>query len=142
MDFTEEQQQAINEQLEQAKTQWETDVLSPLQTKLEDLKTKVPKAPSQEELALQAKEQALFSKQINLTLKENGLGAFDGLIEAKDEKDLDQKVKQLSKVINELKISQSYIPKDKGDTDPYAKFEKNKDTKGMINAKLSKLFGK
>lgn len=132
--FTQEQ---VNEQIAQARTQWETDILNPLKTELEDIKTKLPKEPTEEEKALQQKQQELFVKEINLTLKENGLEKFASIVKVTNEDELKEVVTSLSSIVNELKVEMGYVPDNHKQQDKYNQAKQNGDTKSMIKT----LFG-
>lgn len=86
------------------------------------------------------KEQELFQKQVQLTLKENGLEKFADIVKVNDENELADVVKKLTAIVNEIKIETGYIPTDHAITDEYSKYEKEKNVAGMIGVKLSKLF--
>lgn len=141
MEFTDEQQAAINQQINDAKTQWEKEVLSPIKQELESTKAKLPHEPTDEEKAFAEKQSALWQKEVGLTLREKGLADFDGLIMANDEKELTAKVDKLSQIVNGFKIDNSYKPQDHGANDEYVTAAKKGDTQGMIKQKLSKIFG-
>ncbi|SFA52348.1 hypothetical protein SAMN05216169_103219 [Anoxybacillus pushchinoensis] len=86
------------------------------------------------------KEQELFQKQVQLTLKENGLEKFADIVKVSNEDELKDVVKKLTTIVNEIKIQTGYIPADYAKTDEYSKYEKEKNVAGMIAVKLSKLF--
>lgn len=86
------------------------------------------------------KEQELFQKQVQLTLKENGLEKFADIVKVNDEDELADVVKKLTAIVNEIKIQNGYVPVDHAKTDEYSKYEKEKNVAGMIAVKLSKLF--
>lgn len=98
-------------------------------------------AEKQKEIA--AKQQELFQKQVQLTLKENGLekfADFADILKVSNEDELNDVVKKLSQIVNEIKVETGYIPADHAKTDEYSKYEKEKNAAGMIAVKLSKLF--
>jgi molecular chaperone GrpE len=135
--FTQEQ---LDEQLTTARTQWETDVLNPIQSERDELLQYKPKELSDEEKALQTKQQELFSKEVSLTLKENGLEQFASILKVSNEEELKEVVESLKSVVNEIKVNSGYVPNDHRQNDKYSQFEKNKDTKNMIGSKLANLF--
>ncbi|WP_241737054.1 hypothetical protein [Anoxybacillus flavithermus] len=89
---------------------------------------------------IEAKQQELWQKQVQLTLKENGLEKFADIVRVNDENELADVVKKLSQIVNEIKVETGYIPADHAKTDEYSKYEKEKNAAGMIAVKLSKLF--
>lgn len=133
MEWTDEQQEEINNLIKQA--------TSPLEEELEATKTKLSKELSDAEKALVDKEKALWQKEVSLTLKDAGLGKFDGLIDAKDNEELSKKVESLTNIVNEFTIDNSYKPENHGSVDEYAVAQQKGDTQSMIKSKLSKLFG-
>lgn len=118
-----------------AKTEYEK-VLA----ELDELKGKLPKEPTEQELAFQQKEQELFDKSVQLELKENGLDQFASIIKVENEDDLKTTIDQLKQITNQIKIDSGYVPNDHAKDDDYSNFAKDNDTVGMIGTKLSKLF--
>lgn len=112
-----------------------------LQQQLQGLQAKLPKEPSEQELKLQQKEQELFNKQVELTLKENGLEAFTGIVNVQDEDSLSKTVESLQQAVNGIKASNGYVPSGKGQDDQYSQAEKTGDVGKMLDFKFSKLFG-
>ncbi|WP_241737868.1 hypothetical protein [Anoxybacillus flavithermus] len=89
---------------------------------------------------IEAKQQELFQKQVQLTLRENGLEKFADIVQVSNEDELNDVVKKLSQIVNEIKVETGYVPSDHAKTDEYSKYEKEKNAAGMIAVKLSKLF--
>lgn len=92
---------------------------------------------------IEAKQQELWQKQVQMTLKENGLEKFvdfADILKVSNEDELADVVKKLTAIVNEIKIETGYIPADHAKTDEYSKYEKEKNAAGMIAVKLSKLF--
>ena len=137
MEFTPEQQQFIDTKLTEAKSEWEVDILAPIQTELSTLK---PVAKTDKEKAMDAKEITLWNKEKSLHIKEKGLSDFADFFDGKTIEDLDKQVEKLNKVLEAKKLNNSYVPEGHKQTDAYANAEKNKDTQSMIGSKLSKLF--
>ncbi|MFD2638425.1 hypothetical protein [Piscibacillus salipiscarius] len=136
--FTQEQ---VDEAIQNAKTEWTEQELDPIVTERDELLQYKPKELTEEEKALAEKEQNLFKREVNATLKENGLEQFADVVKVQDEEELNQAVKSLNQIVNDIKTSVGYVPQDHATDDEYSKFEKDKDTKGMIGTKLTKLFG-
>ncbi|GAA4704194.1 hypothetical protein [Brevibacillus fulvus] len=132
--FTQEQ---VNELLQQEKSKWESEVLNPIQTELAKYK---PAEKSDAEKALEQKQAELWQKEIQLTLKSEGLEAFADFFQVKDTDELTAKVKKLKEIINGMKIDNSYKPNDHKSTDKYSQYEKSGNVVGMIESKLASLF--
>lgn len=135
--FTQEQ---VNEQLTTARTQWESEVLTPIQTERDELLKFKPKDLTDEEKAIQTKQQELFDKEISLELKSAGLEKFADFFNVQKVEDLQPKIETFQTLINELKVEMGYKPENHKQTDEYSVHEKKKDTQGMIASKFSKLF--
>ena len=135
---TQDQQQEQTQQQEQQQT---VDMKTYLElvAKMEKMEqTLANEAEKQKEI--EAKQQELFQKQVQLTLRENGLEKFVDIVQVSNEDELNDVVKKLSQIVNEIKIQTGYIPADHAKTDEYSKYEKEKNAAGMIAVKLSKLF--
>ena len=130
----------VDEQIENAKTKWTEQELNPLVTERDDLLQHKPKDLTDDEKAFETKQQGLWGKEVNLSLKENGLEQFADVIKVADEEELNQVVTSLTKIKNDMKVQSGYVPKDKAKDDEYSNFEKNKDTKNMISSKLANIF--
>lgn len=136
--FTQEQ---LNEQLATAKSQWETEVLNPIQTERDELLQFKPKDLSEEEKALQTKQQELFQKEVSLELKSAGLEMFAEFFNVQNIEDLQPQIEKFQGLLNGIKVSMGYVPADHSKSDAYSVAEQKKDVSGMLSAKLSKLFG-
>jgi molecular chaperone GrpE len=135
--FTQEQ---LDEAVTNAKNEWVEKELSPIQSERDELLQYKPKDLSEDEKALQTKQQELFTKEVNLTLKESGLEKFASIVKVANEEELKEVVEALNSVVNELKVDLGFVPTDHKQNDKYSQFEKNKDTKNMIGSKLANLF--
>ncbi|MEC1715923.1 hypothetical protein [Schinkia azotoformans] len=135
--FTQEQ---LDEQIAQAKGQWETEFLNPIKTELEEMKGKLPKDLTDEEKAIQTKQQELFVKECNLSLKEAGLEKFANVVKVSNEDELKETIKSLTTIVNELKVEMGYVPDNHKNTDAYSQAEQKKDIGGMLSVKLANLF--
>ncbi len=82
-----------------------------------------------------------FKREVELTLKEQGLEKFASIIKVENEQELKEVVETLSGIVNEIKLSTGYVPRDNAKQNEYDAFASKGDTKGMIASKLSKLFG-
>ncbi len=89
---------------------------------------------------IEEREKALFQREVNSSLKDAGLEKFAEVINVKSHEDLTKVIDNLTKIMNEMKIENSYQPKDNAKQDAYSIHSKNKDTKNMIGSKLANLF--
>ena len=137
MEFTQEQQAHIDAQITEAKTKWETEILTPIQTELATLK---PVQKTDKEIALETKEAELWNKEKTLHIKEKGLADFADFFSSSSIEDLDKSIEKFNAILEAKKLNNSYIPEGHKTTDAYTQAEKNKDTQSMIGSKLSKLF--
>jgi len=140
MDFTPEQQQAIDTMIAEQKNKWITDELTPLQTQVAELEKFKPQDKSDAEKALEAKEIELWNKEKSLILKENNLLEFTDFFNVNDSEQLNKQVEQLNKILESKKLNNAYVPDNHKSADAYTKAEKQGDTVTMIGTKLSKLF--
>jgi len=98
------------------------------------------------ELQKQVAEQkeALRKDKISFAFEREGLKDFTEFIHIEDDSKLDETVAKIKSLIdgikNQAKLDAGYIPNNHASNDPYTKFEKEKDTKGMIGSKLASLF--
>ncbi|MDO0876495.1 hypothetical protein [Anoxybacillus gonensis] len=132
-----QQQQEQTQQQEQQTVDMKTylELVAKMEKMEQTLANEAEKAQKMAE-----KEQELFQKQVQLTLKENGLEKFADVVKVSNEDELKDVVKKLATIVNEIKIETGYIPADHVKTDEYSKYEKEKNVAGMIAVKLSKLF--
>lgn len=114
-----------------------------LKVELEELQGKLPQEPTDAEINLKKREKELFSKEVNLTLKENGFGQFAPLFtHVQDMDELNSSIKLLQEIYKQDKINKSYVPSGATSTTEYEQAQSKKDAQSMISAKFSKLFGK
>lgn len=136
--FTQEQ---LDEAITNAKNEWIEKEYNPIVAERDDLLQYKPKELSDGEKALAAKQQELFTKEIQLELKSAGLDQFASIVKVADSDELKEVVQSLTKIVNDIKVSNGYVPNDHKKENEYDAFASKKDTKGMISTKLSKLFG-
>ncbi|MDJ0331728.1 hypothetical protein [Planococcus sp. S3-L1] len=86
---------------------------------------------------LDKREKELFQREVKSSLKDKGLEAFEEIINVDSHEDLDAVMAKLTKIMNDLKIEQSYQPKDNTKQDSYTVAKQNGDSRNMIKA----LFG-
>ncbi|WP_394175607.1 hypothetical protein [Guptibacillus hwajinpoensis] len=128
------------EQVDEFKNEWLEKELNPIKNELEEVRGKLPKELTEEEKAFKEKENELWNKEVNFTLKENGLSQFAPFVHAEDGEQLGEQLKMLNQIVNEMKIDSSYKPEDHKRTTEYDKFEKENNTTGMIGSKIANLF--
>lgn len=138
---TQEQQQEQTQQQDQQQT---VDMKTYLElvAKMEKMEQMLSQE-AEKQKEIEAKQQELFQKQVQLTLRENGLekfADFADILKVSNEDELNDVVKKLTAIVNEIKVETGYVPSDHAKTDEYTKYEKEKNAAGMIAIKLSKLF--
>lgn len=135
---TQDQQQEQTQQQDQQQTVDMKTYLD-LVAKMEKMEQMLSQE-AEKQKKIEAKQQELFQKQVQLTLRENGLEKFADIVQVSNEDELNDVVKKLTAIVNEIRIETGYIPADHAKTDEYSKYEKEKNVAGMIAVKLSKLF--
>ncbi|WP_241739379.1 hypothetical protein [Anoxybacillus flavithermus] len=135
---TQEQQQQDQQQQDQQQTVDMKTYLD-LVAKMEKMEQMLSQE-AEKQKEIEAKQQELWQKQVQLTLQENNLEKFADIVKVSNEDELKDVVKKLTAIVNEIKIETGYIPADHAKTDEYSKYEKEKNAAGMIAVKLSKLF--
>ncbi|MGR9049228.1 hypothetical protein ACQ4XT_11415 [Halobacillus faecis] len=139
MEENQNQEQHEEQNQEQVETVAKEDYDN-LVNELEQVKGKLPKEPTEEELAFQKREADLFNREVNATLKENGLEQFASVVKVSNNDELEETVKALTQIKNDIMVSTGYVPEDHAKDDEYSNYEKNNDVAGMIGTKLGKLF--
>lgn len=139
MTFSDEQQLIIDGLLNDAKTQWEADILNPIMAERDALK---PLIKSEAENQLEHREQELFQKEISFELKQSGLSDFAEFFNVKDSEQLQEKIIKLNTILNERQIKNSYVPENHKSQSQYEQAQSKGNVQDMISAKLSKVFGK
>ncbi|KYD26214.1 hypothetical protein [Geobacillus sp. B4113_201601] len=139
---TQDQQQDQTQQQDQQQDQQQTvDMKTYLElvSKMEKMEQMLSQE-AEKQKEIEAKQQELWQKEVKLALKEAGLEQFASIVKVSDEKELNETIKTLTQIVNNIKVSTGYIPADHAKTDEYSKYEKEKNVAGMIAVKLSKLF--
>ena len=133
---TQDQQQDQTQQQDQQQDQQQTvDMKTYLElvAKMEKMEqTLANEAEKQKEI--EAKQQELWQKQVQLTLRENGLEKFADIVKVSNEDELNDVVKKLTAIVNEIKIQNGYIPADHKQMTAYEQAKKQGNTKNMIKA--------
>ncbi|ACB84817.1 hypothetical protein [Natranaerobius thermophilus] len=139
--FDEEQQKTVEKLVQSHEDKIRTEYsqkLNDMESKIQELEQYKPEEKSEEQKKIEEKENELWQKQVDLTLKENGLDGFEGLITAKDEEDLNNKVEQLNNVLKKKKVNNSYVPREHGSTDKYSQAKQEGNPKEMIKSLINK----
>ncbi|MFE4525067.1 hypothetical protein ACFRCQ_23670 [Cytobacillus firmus] len=136
--FTQEQ---LDEAIANAKNEWVEQELNPIVSERDELLQFKPKDLSDEEKAMQTKQQELFQKEVSLELKSAGLEKFAEFFNVQKIEDLQPQIEKFQGLLNEIKVEMGYVPADHKKQNEYDVFATKGDTKGMIATKLSKLFG-
>ncbi|MGG4000733.1 hypothetical protein [Anoxybacillus kestanbolensis] len=135
---TQQQDQQQQEQTQQQEQQQTVDMKTYLElvAKMEKMEqTLANEAEKQKEI--EAKQNELWQKQVQLTLKENGLEKFADIVKVSNEDELKDVIKKLTAIVNEIKIQTGFIPADHKQMTAYEQAKKQGNTKNMIKA----LFG-
>ncbi|MDE8562756.1 hypothetical protein PNH38_02525 [Anoxybacillus rupiensis] len=131
---TQEQQQDQQQQEQQQTVDMKTYL--DLVAKMEKMQTMLDnEAERQKEI--EAKQNELWQKQVQLSLKEAGLEQFASIVKVSDEKELKDVIKKLTSIVNDLKIEMGYVPSEHKQMSAYEQAKKQGNTKNMIKA----LFG-
>jgi len=113
------------------------DALQGTEGQVEDTNTQL----AEQARLLEDREAEIFKKEVSLSLKENGLEMFEGVLNITDTTSLKEVVSQLTNIVNQIKVSASYIPpKENLKQAEYDVFSEKKDVKGMIGSKFANLF--
>ena len=137
-----EKEQVVNQEVETQEVE-QGEQVEHQEVNLEEINETLEKINvDQDQIAkdLDARQKAVFEREIKFALKENGLEAFADIINPKDNDELNTIVAQLLKVMNEQKIANSYQPKDNATQDALSVAQQKGDTKNMIASKLANLF--
>lgn len=110
-----------------------------LQSQIDELLQYKPKELTENEINIQQKLEAIWVREINQILKEEGLEIFADFIKAEvdDTDSLHKQITKLKETVGKLELSNSYQPTNHKPIDAYSIAKKNKDAKSMIGAKLS-----
>ena len=142
--FNEEQQDQIEKivqaETDRVRTKY-SDQIKELENKIEKL---TPQEKTEEEKQIEQKQNDLWQKEINLTLKEHGLEDFGEFVFANNEEELNNKVEQLKGIMQEKEqekeIGNSFQPEERKTNNEYTEAESKGDVQKMIGSKLSNIF--
>lgn len=106
-----------------------------LQAQIDDLSQYKPKEKDESEIRLEK----VWQREINATLKEEGLTDFAEFIRADvdDTATLNKQIAKLKEIVGAMELSNSYQPSNHKPADGYSVAKKNRDVQGMIKNKLS-----
>lgn len=111
-----------------------------LQTELNEVKAKLPVVKSEGEIALETKQQELFTKEVQLELKQQGLEKFADFFKVANVEELAPQIEKFNLLLAEVKASTGYVPNEHKKQDAYSVAEQKKDVGGMLSVKLANLF--
>lgn len=90
---------------------------------------------------LELQTELLRKETLNLRLEREGLAvAKDFANDFAVTQDVDKQVDMIKQLVNEIKLSIGYVPKEQAKQDEYVARQQKGDAKGMIASKFSKLF--
>lgn len=135
----EHNQEQIEQQQEEVETVSKADY-DLLVAERDELIQYKPKEKSEDELALETKQNELWDKEKSLELKSVNLEQFADFFNAQNSDDLKAQIESFQSLLAEMKASMGYVPKDHLKTDPYTVAEQKKDVGGMLQSKLANLF--
>lgn len=106
-----------------------------LQAQIDDLSQYKPKEKDESEIRLEK----VWQREINATLKEEGLTDFAEFIRADvdDTATLNKQIAKLKEIVGAMELSNSYQPSNHKPADGYSIAKKNRDVQSMIKNKLS-----
>ncbi|MBA9084586.1 hypothetical protein FHR92_001043 [Fontibacillus solani] len=142
MELTPEQQAHVEELIADAKSEWETSVLSPLTAERDELLQYKPKQETDEQKEIARLKAELNHQKLVSKLKESNLDDFIDLVNFNDdETEAQKKIEKLNSLLEQRKLNNLYEPDNKRPTTAYDQSAAKGDTVGMLQSKLSKLFG-
>ena len=128
------------EQVDAMKNEWLENEFNPIVQERDNLLQYKPVEKSEAEIALETSQQELTNNQIQFELKQAGLEKFSAFFNAKNVDEVKPLIEQFNALLADVKKDMGYIPTNHKQDDPYSKFAKDKDTKGMIGSKIANLF--
>ena len=131
--FTQEQ---LDHAIQNAKNEWIEQELNPIVTERDGLLQFKSKEKSESEIALETKQQELFTKEVLLELKSAGLEKFADIVKVTNSDELVTTIETLTSIVNEIKVENGYVPDNHKSTDAYNTAKSKGDTKGMIKSLL------
>ncbi|MEY9866619.1 molecular chaperone GrpE [Peribacillus sp. B2I2] len=126
-----------NQEVIVEKTYTQADI-DALQAQVDELSQYKPKESTEDETKIQQKLESIWDREVNQTLKEEGLEIFAEFIKADvdDTETLKKQITQLKEIVGSLELSNGYQPSNHKTVDGYSIAKKNKDVNGMIREKL------
>jgi len=131
-------QDQVNQMIEEAKIQWIEQELNPVIAERDELLKFKPIELSEEQKQIQQLKAELLQAKVVSALKDADLEDFAELINVSNEEELQSKIKKLTKILENRKIKNAYVPQDHIQTDMYSRAKSKGDTLGMIKAIFSK----
>lgn len=142
MELTPEQQAHVDQLIANAKNEWETNVLAPVVAERDGLLQYKPKQKTDEQKEIARLKAELNHQKIVSQLKSANLDDFIDLVNfSEDEIETQRQIDKLNNLLEQRKLNNSYEPDNKRPTTAYDQSAAKGDTVGMLQSKLSKLFG-
>ncbi|MBA9087668.1 hypothetical protein FHR92_004153 [Fontibacillus solani] len=139
-EFTEEQQQHINQLIADTKATWESEHLAPVIAERDELRQFKPKEENEQEKMIKQLQAELNHQKLVAKLRNSNLDDFIDFLNVDDNEDLQNKIDRLNVVLESRKLSNNYVPDNHKQTNAYDQAASKGDTLGMISAKINKLF--
>lgn len=127
-----------NKEVVEEKTYTQADI-DALQAKVDELSQYKPKELTEDETKTQQKLESIWVREVNQTLKEEGLEIFTEFIKADvdDTDTLQSQIAKLKEIVGSLELSNGYQPSNHKPVDAYSIAKKNRDSASMIRNKLN-----
>ncbi|MFY0802145.1 hypothetical protein [Peribacillus frigoritolerans] len=142
--MTEELVNFTQEQVDAMKNEWIEQELNPLVQERDDLLQYKPEEKSDLQKQIEQQQADLRRDKILFAIEREGLKDFAEFIHIEDESKLDETIEKFKGLVNSIrtkaKEDAGFVPNEHNNTDPYTKYEKEKDTKGMITTKIASFF--
>ncbi|WP_374187619.1 xanthine phosphoribosyltransferase [Priestia aryabhattai] len=129
----------IDEQEQVEEKFYTQEDIDALQAQVDELSQYKPNELTDDEVKIQEKLESIWQREVNATLKEEGLEIFSEFINAgvDDTDALNKQITKLKEIVGKIKLSNGYQPTNHKSVDGYSLAKKNKDSKSMISEKLN-----
>lgn len=134
MEYT---QQQVDELLVNAKAEWDSTVLLPLQSELDKIK---PKESTEHEQEIEKLKAQINQQNMISTFRELGFTDFEEIVQADNPDELKSKLGKLQSALDKRQLTNSFQPVNHKQTDKYEQALKSGNITEAIDVKLSKLF--
>ncbi|WP_435921286.1 hypothetical protein [Paenibacillus sp. DYY-L-2] len=134
MEFTEEQQQHINELIADQKATWEAEQLAPVIAERDELLEFKPKEETEQEKTIKELQAELKHQKLVSSLEKAGLIDFMDFVGVGDDEEVQAKIDKLNAVLETRKLSNNYVPDNHKQKNAFDHARSTGDTVGMIKA--------